>query len=541
MRLTLRSIGAQIYSLHRLTARMVVFTRSKNIFRSTFNLITESLHACSYVILRNVNGLDLSYYAQSIHSESAPQSPYNYTEDDLFRPETPPLRQPSLPPGHEDENAVEYAEDMLEMRSDFSAPPDHAALASDDSTFNRTGADLRIASDTGLLFPPSDQEFARITKEFKREAMDTAAALAMRPSSSVPCSLRPLAQSYIPSSSPGPILQSESQHLVSPRPVLHTPPPRIGLNRKRKRLSTPEDEEDNNAGNIAGPITSVAQFNGDVPLRVKAEKPDERSPVKRRRLLTRQPSQDSQMFLAAGYAGSHDDGIADKRLDLISRQPSWDSQMFLEAGYAPPPPANPPTDGNPIEPSRGRSEGGIKPTAIIPAGLRVSQCSLPALIVGDNRATSMENAQLRLETPVKSQIPVGASGLVPGDVFGPVVFSAKASKISDRFPAERSKKDVDGTAMSDSERDGAEVEAESRDTVKPLCSPKKKRGTGARARKQKAIPSVEPDPAINPEDGLSSISASKRPLKLRRGRSAAVQPEDPLSKVPVRKSTRRRK
>lgn len=62
------------------------------------------------------------------------------------------------------------------MRFGPPAPPNHAALAPDDSAFNRSGANLSIAFNTGMLFPLSKES---ISKEFKREALNAAATLAM--------------------------------------------------------------------------------------------------------------------------------------------------------------------------------------------------------------------------------------------------------------------------------------------------------------------------------------------------------------------------
>lgn len=506
--------------------------------------------------------------ARGVFGKSVPQSPYNHAEGDLFRPDTPPARQPSLPPGHEDGNPLEYAEDMLEMRSDFSAPPNHAGLASDDSTFNRSGADLRITSDTGLLFPPSDQELARVSKEFKREATDVVAALAMRLPTGILPSRHPLTQSYIPSSPPGPILQPEPQHLVPPLPVLRTPPSRIVLNRKRKRPSTSGDEEDNDARIIAGPSAYVARFNDNVPGQVQAEKNGARVSIKRRRLLT--------------------------------RQPSWDSQVFLEADcILAPPRADPPIkEDSDIERSQviamlsqvveqAESEGEREPTGIIHIGLEESQHSPPALTLDNGQTTPTKNIQSKMKAPTASQIPADASAPVPEDVFGPIVFSAKVRKISDRFTAEVFEKDVDnGIVKFESEREpssvsrnhtrfrldgrakknenkvfrktpirpgtlsraieaenalAAEIEAGSQDTLKYVPSPKTKRAVGARARKQKNTPLIEPKHPINSEEGLPSVSASMPPSQLRRGRSATAQPKVPLPKTPARKSTRSRK
>jgi hypothetical protein len=545
-------------------------------------------------LFRNINHPDVPYdYAQGVLGESAPKPQDNRTEEeDFFGPAAPPAKQPS---SHEDEKGLEYAEDEIEVVSDFPVPPDHAAPASDDSTFNRSGADLRIASDTGILFRPSDEELARISEEFKREAMDTAAALSMRPPINPPHSRHPLAQSFIPPS-PNPHLHPEPQHLVAPRPVLRTPSPsRAVLGRKRKRVSASEDEEDKGAGSIAGPSTTAVQFNSKVPHQVEAREDDE---------------------------------VSAKRPRLITRQPTWDFEMFVEAGYVPAPPrADPPTrDNSPAPPpqpacvqasppsigaslvqkedseieksqvvemlshgvDQGESEDEGEPIGTILAGLGESQRLLPALTADNTQATSTNNTQSEAETPAQSQTPAEALAPVPEDVFGPIVLSVKANKISDTLLAEVSQNDADREiVMSESEKEtanvsskstrfslddrvekdghkvfrktpirprtsprtteaesllAAEVEAESQDLLEPLPSPKKKRAIGARVRKPKATASIEPEPTIHPEDRLPSVSASKPPSKLRRGRSRSVQPEVPAPpKTPVGKSTRGRK
>ena len=550
-----------------------------------------------YIIFRNVDHPDFPYdYARDVLGDSAPQPPHNdEEEEDFSRPETPPARQPSLPPGHEDENGLEYAEEEIEMRSDFTVPPDHAALRSDDSTFNRSGVDFRISSDTGLLFPPSEEELARISKEFKREAIDSAAEIATRPPVDPPRPRHPLTQSYVPSSSPGRISQPESQYLVLHHPAPRTPsPPRTVLGGKRKRVATPEDE-DNDAGNVAGPSITAMRPEGNIFRQVAVR--------------------------------NNEDRVFPKRQRLITRQPTWDLQMFMEAGYVPvQPPADPPTRENSPEPSsqpahrqasppligtsqiqkedselensqvvemlsqgveQGESED-EESTRNILGSLGGSQRSLLALTAESTQATTPNNTQPEVETPSEPQIPAEAPVTVPEDVFGPIVLSVKANKISDMLPLEVPEKDTDGDAvMSDSEHEtanvsskstrfsldgkvekkhhkvfpktpirprislraieaenalAAEVEAEGQDMLNPLLSPKKKRAIGARARKPKPAPSTSAEPAVEPEDGPLSASASKPPSRLRRGRSASVQPEVPaLPKTPVKRSTRSRK
>ena len=472
----------------------------------------------------------------------------------------------------------------MEIRSDLPAPPDHAALASDDSTFDRSGVDLRITSDTGVLRPPSDEEVARISREFKREAMDFAATLAVRPPTN-PSRLRhPLAESYVPSSPElGP--QPEPQRLVVPHPIPRTPSPsRTVLAGKRKRIYTPaENEEHNDTGKATHPGASATD-------QVEAANNEDK------------------------------DRGSSKRRRLIARQPTWDFEMFAEADLVPDPPrADPPTRGNSPDPSsepvhkqaspadtsasqihkedseleksqvlemlsqvveQGESED-EESTGNILGGLSGSQHSLPALTADNTRATSIVNTQSELETPAESQAPAEVLAAVPEDVFGPIVLSAKADDISEvvekdadgdvamsgsgneagKLSSRSARFSVDGIAEKEeykvfrktpmrprtssrvTQAENAlatEVEAESQDVLKPLSSPKKKRAIGARVRKPKS--SIEAEHTTNHENGLPSISASKPPSRARRGRSASVQPEVPaLPKTPARKSTRTRK
>ena len=476
------------------------------------------------------------------------------------------------------------------MCSDFAVPPDHAAPRSDDSTFDRSGADLRITSDTGLLFPPSEEELARISKDFKREVMDSATATAMRPPVNPPYLRHPLAQSYVPSSSP-----AKPQHPVFPRTVPRTPsPPRTVLGGKRKRVSTPESEG-GNAGNTAGPSTAVIRSNVFRQVAVR----------------------------------NTEDGVSPKRRRLSGHQPTWDFQTLAEAGYVPAqPPVDPSIRENSPEPSsrpthrqaspppiatprlqkedseleisqvieilsqrieQGESEDEEEPTENILEGLGGSQRSLPTLTAGNTQATTPNGTQSEVETPAGTQAPAEAPAPIPEDVFGPIVLSVRANKISDRLPLWVLEKDTDeDVVVSDAEHEAAnisskstrfslggeaekkehkvyrktpikprissrvteaedalaaEFEAEGQDMLNPLLSPKKKkRAIGARVRKPKRAPSVEAEPTVNPEHGLPSVSTSKPPSRLRRGRSASVQPEDPaLPKTPVKRTTRGRK
>lgn len=477
------------------------------------------------------------------------------------------------------------------MCSDFAVPPDHAAPRSDDSTFDRSGADLRITSDTGLLFPPSEEELARISKDFKREVMDSATATAMRPPVNIPYLRHPLAQSYVPSSSP-----VKPQHPVFPRPVPRTPsPPRTVLGGKRKRVSTPENE-DNSAGNIAGPSTTVIRSNVFRQVAVR----------------------------------NTEDRVSPKKRRLSGHQPTWGFQTLAEAGYVPAqPPVDPPICENSPEPSsrpthrqsspppittsrlqkedseleksqviemlsqrieQGESEDEEESTENILEGLGGSQRSLPALTAGNTQATSPNDTQSEVETPAGTQAPAEAPAPIPEDVFGPIVLSVKANKISDRLPLWVLEKDTDGEVVaSDAEHEianvsskstrfsglggeaekkehrvyrktpikprissrvaeaedalAAEFEAEGQDVLNPLSSPKKKkRAIGARVRKPKRAPSAEAEPVVDPEHEPPSVSTSKPPSRLRRGRSASVQPEGPVPpKTPVKRSTRSRK
>ncbi|KAF9643610.1 hypothetical protein BDM02DRAFT_3132313 [Thelephora ganbajun] len=549
-------------------------------------------------IFRNVTHPDFPHnYVRDVLGEPAPQPPNNGTEEeDLFRPETPPARQPSLPPGHEDENGLEYAEDEIEMHSDFPAPPDHPALASDDCTFDCSGADLRITSDTGVLFPPSDEELARISKEFKREAMDATAALVIRPPTNFPHPRHPLAQSYVPSS-PDPVPRPEPQHLVVPRLVLRTPSPsHVVLGGKRKRVSTPVDkEEDEGTGYGAGPSTTTTYPNGHIPRQVEARNDEDRVSPKRQRLITRQSSWDFRMSAEAGFVP------ALPRADPPTHENSPEFSQSVRRQASPPSVGTSQIqkEDSELEKSQvieilsqgveqGGSEDEEEPTQNILAGLGESQPSAPALTPDNTQATSAGDTQSRVETPAQSQVPAEVPAVILEDVFGPAVLSVKVDKISDRLSADIFQRDDDGDiVMSNSEHktanvssksarfslDGetekeehkvfrktpirpraslrvmeaenalaAEVEAEKQDVLNPLPSPKRRRAIGGQARRPKIPPSIKAEPTVDPESGLSSVSASKPPSKLRRGRSTSVQPEVPaLPKTPVRKSTRSRK
>ena len=518
--------------------------------------------------------------------ESAPQ-PTNVNndseEEDFSRPETPPARQPSLPPGHEDENVHEYIEDGIEIRSNYPAPPDHASLASNVPEFCRPEADLRVASDTDLPFPRSGEEHANPFKRFKREAMDFAAAL-MRPQTDPPRPRHPLAQSYVPSS-PDPALRPEPQHLVVPHPVSRMPsPPRTVLAGKRKRTPTPE-EEDNNAGNVAGPSTTIVRPAVGAPSQVEARDNEERVSLKRRRLISRQPSWDSQMFMNVGFVP------APPQVDPPTRENSPEPSSQPAHRQASPPPI--PTsqvqkEDSEIERSQviemlsqevdqGESED-EESTENILGGLGKSRRSLPALTADNTQSTTGVNTQSEAGTPAESQSSTKVLAPILEDVFGPVVLSVETKRILGTF-----EKDDDGDSIiSDSGRvnvssksarfsfDGKaekekykvfpktpirprtslraieaeralaiEAEAESQDTLNPLQSPKKKRTIGARARTPKLTPSIEIEPTVNPESGLPSASTGKPPSKPRRGRSTSVQPEVPAP--PKTRSTRSRK
>lgn len=493
---------------------------------------------------------------------------------------------PSLPPGHEDENGLEYAdvEDEIEMRSDLTRLPGDAAHRSDESIFNRSGADLRITSDTGLLFPPSEGEFARISSNFRRESMGPAVATTSQPPVDSPHPHHPLAQSYVPSSSPAPALLQEPQHLVPPHPVPRTPSPSPNvLGDKRKRAATPEDDEDddededNHARNAVRPTENV--FHQVVTRDNEVGEPAR----KRRRLLTHQPTWDFQMLTDAGYA--FDQPRADTSIRGNSPESSnAASQMQREDSEI---------DKSEViemlsrDVDQGESED-EESTENILGGLEESRRSLPALTTDNTQSASPNEAQSEVHTPAASLMPPGGPPSAPQDVFGPVVLSVKAKRISDRLSGDAFKDTSGSAVLAGSERgsakississksarfslDGgvekeehkvfrktpvrprassslwikeaelalsAEAQAENEDVAKPLASPRKKRAIGARARKPKPTTSIEAQPTAIHEDGLPSIPAGQFPLKLRRGRSVSVQP---IPKTPVRKSTRNRK
>ena len=447
------------------------------------------------------------------------------------------------------------------MRSDFAAPPDHAAIASEDSTFNRSGADLRIVSDPGFPFPPPGQQFSRLSKGFMRESMDTAVAHTTRPATNLPHSLHMLTQSYIPPPS-DPILQSVPQHLVPPLPVLRTPSPsRIVPSRKRKRFSSPEDEESEGVGNLTGPSAYVVQLNDSVLRRVKAREGHDRFSAKRRRLNT---------------------------------PPNWDPQVLQETGSLPAPSrVNPPTRESTPEPSpRPEHESGslppFGPSPIQEEGSGIERpqdtTTLRQVVEqgeSDDEGEPAGVTRPNTETPAQFQVSAGALAFVQQDVFGPIVYSAKASKISDRLPAKAFEEEFVGDAVASSSKHkvtGAShkstqflspngkvekkkfkvyrktpirprtslrtIEAENGLVAEAKaegweCSPEGRRAARTRTRKQKVASPIEP--AIDPEDGLPSASVSGPPSKLRRGRSETVRPQVPLPKTPVRKSTRIKK
>ena len=552
--------------------------------------VSEPLSTCLHTIFRNVDHPDFPHdYAQKFLGESAPRPSNNDSEDEDFsRPETPPARQPSLPPGHEDENVLEYVEDEIEIRSDFPAPPDHASLPSDAPVFDRSEVNLRVASDTDVPYPRLGEEHANLSKRFKREAMDFTSALAVRPQNDPPRLRHPLAQSYVPSS-PDPASRPEPHHLVVPQPVPHTPsPPRTVLAGKRKRAPTPEEEEHNDTGNVAGPSTANVFPAVGAPSQVEARNNEDRVSLKRRRLISRQPSWDFQMFVNAGF------DPAPPRVDPPTRENSPEPSSQPAHRQASPPPI--PTsqvqkEDSEIERSQviemlsqeveqGESED-EESTENILGGIGKSRRSLPALTADNTQSTTGVNTQSEVGTPAESQLPAEVPVPIPEDVFGPVVLSVGTKRISGTF-----EKDDDGDSiMSDSGHanvsskstrfsfDGkvekeahkvfpktpirpraslraieaeralaVEAEAESQDMLKPLQSPKKKRTIGARARKPKSTTSVEAEPTANPDSGLPSASTGKPPSKLRRGKSTSVQPEVPaLPKTPARRSTRSRK
>jgi len=539
-------------------------------------------------MLRNVDHPDFPHdYVRDFLGGSTPRpSNSDGEEEDLFRSETPPVRQPSFPPGHEDENVLEYVEDEIEVPPESPAPPGHTALAPDDSTPDRSGDDLRIASNTDVPFPHSGEELAKISKGFKREVMDYTPTLALQSHNDPPRPRHPLAQWYVPSS-PGLVPRPEPQHLMVPHLIPHTPsPPRTTLVGKRKRSTTPEEEEYNDAGNIAGPSTADVCPGTGVPRQVKA--------------------------------GDNEDRVSPKKRKLTAHKPTWDLQTLVRAGFVPvPPQADPPASESSPDPSsqpvhvsppgtatsqiqREDSElersqvieilsqeveqGGSEdeePTENILHGVGESRHSLPPLTADSSQSTTGANTQSEVGTPAGSQVPAEVQTSIPEDVFGPIVLSVKAKKISGaiekgdnggavmsdfghtevspksaRFSIDgRAKREEHkaprktpirpGTSLRVTEGERAfvvEAEAENRDTLKPHPSPKKKRAVGTRDRKSKSTPSVEAEPTANPETGLLPTPAGKPPSKLRRGRSTSVQPEVPvLPKTPIRKSIRGRR
>ena len=478
---------------------------------------------------------------------------------------------------------LEYVEDEIEVRSDYPAPPDHASLAPDNPILGRSEVDLRVASDTDVPFPRSGEAHATLPKRFRREAMDFTG----RPQNNPPRPRHPLAQSYVPPS-PDPAHRPEPQHLVAPHPVPRTPsPPRTVLAGKRKRAPTPE-EEDNDAGNPAGPSTAIVRPVVDAPSQIEAR--------------------------------GNEDRVSPKRRRLISRQPTWDFQTFENAGFVPTPPQDdPPTRENSPEPSSQPAHRHASPPSIaasqlqkedseleksqviemlsqeveqggsedeestenILGGLNGSRRSLPALTADNTQSSTGVNSQPEVGTPDESQAPTKVPVSIPEDVFGPVVLSVETKRISGTFeedgdgdsimsdsgPANVSSKSTRFSFDAKAEKEAhkvfrktplrprtslraieaeralaVEAEAESQDMLKPLQSPKKKRTTSARARKPKSNPFTDAEPTINPESGLPSASTGKPPSKLRRGRSTSVQPEVPaLPKTPARRATRNRK
>lgn len=382
---------------------------------------------------------------------------------------------------------------------------------------------------------------------------------------------QPLSELYI-APSPEPPADLEPRYLTIPQPIARTPsPPRTVLAGKRKRVSVPQEEEEpDDAGNIAGPSTAFVVPGVSAPRQVEAR--------------------------------YDEGGSSPKRQKLLPRQRAWDFRSFWELDSVPNPlRANPPTRENSppsAAPSRiqkedsdlersqviemlshgieqGESEDEEGSTENILGDPDKSRRSLPALTASNTRSHTQPEA----ETPAESQVPAEAPVSIPEDIFGPVILSVKADKISNVF-----EKDADrsgsgyGTSRVSSKSarfsfDGvvekgkhkvfpktpirprnsqwatqaesalaAEIEVESRDELKPLSLPKKKRAIGARARKLRNTPSVEAGPATVPDNGVPSISAGKPASRLRRGRSASVQPEGPaLPKTPVRKSTRGRR
>ena len=552
-----------------------------------------SLNTRSPGIFRNfVHPFISRDYARGDLGGPAPRSPGDdWEEEDFDRPETPPARMPSLPPGHEDENGLEYAdvEDVIDTRSDLTKLPGDAAHRSDESIFNRSGVDFRIASDTGLLFPPSEGEFARISRDLRRESMGPTTATTSQPPVGFPYPHHPLAQSYVPSSSPPPTPQQEPQHLVPPLPVPRTPsPPSNFLSGKRKRVATPErGAEGSNAGKAVHPIRSA--FRQVATRHNKVIEP----PRKRQRLLTHRSTWDFPGFTNTGRAPA---------------QPRVDSPT---CGNSPEPsswPAAAPQvqgedseledselEGSELDKSeviemlsrdvdQGESES-EESTGNILEGLGEPRPSLPALTADNTQSATPNEAQSEVHTPTVALMP---PKVPPSDVFGPIVLSARANKISDRLSIDVPKDTGGSAVLAGSERgsgnisskssksarfslDGriekedhkvfrktpvrprasssmwikeaelalsAEAQAESEDVAKPLSPPKKKRAIGARVRRPRPAAPGEIGPTVNHEDDLPSIPDNQTPQKPRRGESVSVQP---IPKTPVRKSSRSRK
>ena len=422
--------------------------------------------------------------------------------------------------------------------------------------------------------------------------MDLAAARTMPPPADPLRPRHPLTQSYVPSSSPPSVPQPEPQHLAVPWPIPHAPSSsHTVLGGKRKRASTPEEEE----GNVAGPSTVVVHPNFNIPRQVEVRNSEDRASPKKRRMIARQPTWDFQMFAEAGFVPPP------PRVDPPTRENSPDLSSQPAHRQASPPsiPASQiQKEDSEVEKSQviemlsqiveqGESGDEEESTGNILGGLGGSQHSLPALTADNTQSTATPNTQSEAETPAESQVFAKVPTSTPEDVFGPIILSAKAHKISNRLPAEVFENGADGDiVMSNSGQKvastskstrfslegrvekgehqvfrktpirprasltvteaeyalAAEAVAEGQDMLKPLLSPKKKRAIGARAHKSKPASPVKADSTVNPEDGLPSISASKPSSRLRRGRSASVQPEVPaFPKTPVKKSTRSKK
>ena len=409
-----------------------------------------------------------------------PDFPHKYVQ-------TLPARQPSSPPGHEDENVLEYVEDPVETRSD------RVAIAYNHSTFDRPGADLKITPDAG-------------------GSADPVAALATRLPANPSRRHHPLAQSHI-SSSPGSAPQPESQYLV----VSHSTPRAPSLSHnilagKRKRVSTPEEEEElGNVGNIAGSSTAV--------VHTEARSNKDKGAPKRQRLIARQPILDpstrADPSAGEGSLGSSKPAHGRAFPSYIATPQIRKEDSGLQRSQVIEMPSQDVEQGEP-EDGRGSGNGDTRPEA----------------------------------RTAGSQVPAEVAATIPEDVFGPIVLSARANKISKAFG-----KDADsdgGVVTSDSKYQttknsskstrlsfdnrvekeeykvfpktpirprtpsgalqaedalATEVEAESQDTPKPPSSPQKKRATGERARKPKASFPTEPEPATHPENELSPTAS----------------------------------